>query len=806
MNRAIRNLASRPGFTGVTIAILALGFGVNAAMFSLTRTVLLRPLPYHDADRLIQVGEASPTRGVSYSPTVPANYLAWRERVSAFETTAAWRVVYFALAGPIAPTRVQGVRIEPSFFSLLDIVPALGRNFTARDARPGDDRVVLLSAGFWHRHFGGNPRVIGGTLTVDGEPCTIVGVLPDTFRFFRVINRELDVWRPFAVEPTDHEHSVTVYAKLKPTASVDAARAELSTVYASLPAEPFRDGWTSELWPLATRFTLAQRPILTALQAAVALVLCIAAANVANLVLAVAAGRRKDVAVRVALGATPWQLTAELGRETLLLAAAGAFAGLLLAIWIVDLLNRSVSYQDINRLEPFRVDAWVAVFTVGLALASAIVFALLPARRTADPDVIDALKDSSHGATTGATHRRLRAALVIAELALSIVLLTSALELTRGALSLNGMNRGVDAEHVMTAQLSLSGPQYADAGRLTQFADAVLAQLTTAAGIEAASIVNYPPLSIIGTSFPIAIGGRAEAPGKEPRALCWIVAPRYFGTVGIPILAGRDFTPADTNDRLGVAIVSRRLAERFWGGTDVIGQHLTPLFPPSDAFWIPLAIRRPLTIVGVVGDVREDGIADSGAGDPQLYLPYGQNPTRILTVVVRSRGAPSSAASLIRDAVRATDRDQPTFDERTLDDVRRETFARPRELAWLIGAFAALALLLSAIGVYGVMAYLTTARAREIGIRIALGATRKDVVGLVVGNAMKMAGIGVAAGVLVTPLALSTVNASIYGIGPSTPGVLVAVAALLGAVSACAAAFPAYRAARDGEGVALRST
>jgi putative ABC transport system permease protein len=548
---------------------------------------------------------------------------------------------------------------------------------------------------------------------------------------------------------------------------------------------------------LSTRFTAGQRPILQALQIAVALVMCIAAANIANLVLAVAAGRRKDVAVRIALGATPWRLTKELAREPLILAGAGAVTGVLLAVWIVDFLNTSVSYQDINRVEPFRVDGWVVAFTMGLGLANAIVFALLPARTAVDADVVDALKESS-GATAGVRHQRVRGALVVGELALSIVLLASALELTGSALSLNAMDRGVDADRVMTAQLSLNAPRYDDTTRLTQFADAVLARLTAAPGIEAASLVNYPPLSIVGTSFPIAIEGRAEIQGHEPRALCWIVAPRYFATVGIPIVAGRDFTPGDTRDRAGVVIVSRRLAQRFWPGaghTGVIGKRLTVLFPQSDAFWIPRATLRPLTIVGVAGDVREDGIGDSGAADPQLYLPYGQSPTRIMTLVARTVGSPYAAAPLLREAVREADPDQPTFDEKTLDDIRQETFARSREIAWLIGAFAVLALVLSAIGVYGVMAYLTTARSREIGIRLALGASRGDVMRMVVGDAMRLALAGAAIGIVAAPVAIALARGWIVGLDRSHPATLAAVAALLTLVCAGAAAIPARRAA-----------
>jgi len=795
---AVRALAARPGFTIVAIATLAIGFAVNAAIFSLTRTVLLRPLPFADAERLVLVGEANRSRGISYSAAVPANYFAWRDRVTSLEATAPWRFVYFTLSGRIdPPARVQGVIASPSFFPLLGIAPALGRPFADDDARPGNDRVVLLSHGFWRRQFGGDPGIVGRSLTVDGTPCIVVGVLPDSFKFFRVLNRELDVWRPFVFDPTDREHSINLYAKLGPGVTLDAARAELAAAYASLPAEAFRDGWTTDVASLSTRFTAGQRPILQALQIAVALVMCIAAANIANLVLAVAAGRRKDVAVRIALGATPWRLTTELARETLILAGAGAVTGVLLAVWIVDFLNGSVSYQDINRVEPFRVDGWVVTFTMGLGLANALVFALLPARRAADADVVDALKESSN-ATAGVGHRRLRGALVVGELALSIVLLASALELTGSALSLNTMDRGVDADRVMTAQLSLSAPRYDDTTRLTQFADAVLARLVTAPGIEAASLVNYPPLSVVGTSFPIAVDGRSDVPGQEPRALCWIVAPRYFATVGIPIVAGRDFTSGDTREGNGVVIVSRRLAQRFWPGaahTDVIGRRITVLFPQSDAFWIPRETRRPLTIVGVVGDVREEGIGDPGAGDPQLYLSYSQSPTRIMTLVARTVGPPYAAAPLLREAVRAVDPDQPTFDEKTLDDIRAETFARSREIAWLIGSFAVLALVLSAIGVYGVMAYLTTARSREIGIRLALGASRWGVMRMVVGDAMRLALAGAVIGIVAAPVAIAFARGWIAGLDRSHPATLAAVAALLTLVCAAAAAIPARRAA-----------
>jgi predicted permease len=804
MTRAIRALAARPGVTLVAVVTLALGLGVNAAIFSLTRAMLLRPLPYRDADRLVVVFETNPARGLTYAPPTPANYVAWRERVDAFEQTAVFLRVSFNVSTTTSAVQVEGFRIAPTFFPMLGVQPSLGRGFTDDDAQPGRDDVVLLSDGFWHRRFGADPGIIGRSIAVDGAPCTVVGVLPASFKIYRVLNRELDLFRPFVLDVTDREHSINLYAKLKRSVSVEAARAQLATVYATLPI-PDHD-LTADVSLLSTRFAASSRPILIVLEWAVAFVLLIACANVANVSLAVSAGRRKELAVRQALGASRWQIARDLGGETLILTSMGGVLAILFAIWIVAALNTAVSFQDINRLEPFRVDGWVLAFTSGLGAAVALVFGLLPVRAAADVDVVDALKESTHGVTGGVSNRRLRRALIVGELALSIVLAASALALTRSALALHGLARGVTVDRVMTAQVTLNDPQYADTGQLVRVTDAIVNRLGASPGVDAAALVNYLPLSLIRVGVPVTIEGYTPPPGGQlPIARYWVTGLNYFRTAGIPMVVGRDFTVADDATRAGVAIVSETFARRFWNTTEVVGRHLRPEFPQSTRFWIPRARGGPLTIVGVVRDVREDGLPDA-AGLPQLYLPYAQNPTIVVTLMARTAGGPAeSVASAIREAVRAVDPQLPLSYEMTFDDVLRETFAQPRELAWIIGAFAALALILSAVGVYGMMAYLTTARRHEIGIRMALGATRGDVVSLVVGDAMKLAAVGVAVGVVATPLALNVVAASLYGVDPWSPGMLLAVAALLGTVCTCAAAIPGYRAARAGEVVALRS-
>ena len=797
MKRSFRALARQPTFALVTCAILALGFGVNAAVFSLTRTVLLRPLPYRDADRLVDLAEANLPAGVAYAPVSPADYVEWRQQTRTVDITAAWRFVYFALSGTTAPIRVQGLRVEPSFFRLLGVTPALGRDFEAREAIAGRDAVIILSGGFWRRAFGADPSVIGRPITVDGARCTIVGVLPDTFRFIHVLNRELDVWRPFAIDPTEREHSIQVYAKLASGTSLDAVRSEAAAIFTSLPRDAHREGWTPDVSSLAERFTIRQRPILIGLQWAVALVLAVACANVASLVLASSAIRRRDVAVRVALGATRWRIARDFAGETMILSLGGGVGGATLAVWTVAALNRFVSYQDINRLEPFRVDA-VVLTAVGLAVAfTAVILAALPARTAATADVIDALKSDSHSATNRVG--LLRQFLLVSQLAISIVLLAAALTLVRTMLGLLTIDRGLRMDRVTTSQVSLGAAPYDDAARLTRFAGVALDRLAAMPGIESASLANYLPLSPIGTTVPIEIDGRTTVDRNvaQRSVRYWIVSPQYFASLGIRLLAGREFTSDDVAGRSSVAIVSARLARRFWNHVDVVGERLTPQFPRGDAFWIPKRAAGSALIVGVVADIREDGLPTAAL--PQLYLPYAQNPTRIMTLIARTAAPLDAAAPLLRDAVRAADPEQPTFDEQTMEEVVRETFARPRELAWLLTAFAALALVLATTGVYGLTEYTTTARSRELGIRMAMGATRRDIVGLVIRDAMRVAVLGVIAGVLATPAAFKVIDARVYGIAAWSPIVLVTVSLFLSSVSVAAAAVPACRAAVRGE-------
>ncbi len=788
-----RSVASRPIVSIVAITTLAVGLGVNAAIFSLTREVLLQPLPYKNADRLVRVFETNHALGVDDAGIAPFRYVVWRPGADAFEDIALFRRSSFNVAAGPDARQVEGFQVDDRFFPMLGVQPAIGRGFTADDVRPGADTVALLSDGFWRRQFGADPAAVGRVITIDGVPCIVVGVLPSTFRIYHVLNQELQVFRPLVLDPSDRGHSLNAYATLGPGVSIETARRQLSALYIDLPGT---DGaWTASAERLSDSFANQSRALLLALQWAVAFVLLIACANLANLLLASSAGRRRELAVRQALGASPWRIARDLAGEALLMVAAGGALAIGVAIGLVRTLNATLSFEDINRLAPFRVDGWVLAFTGALTLAVAALVGLLPARAAVSPNQLDALKDSTHGVTTGLSNRRLRQALVVGEIALAVVLAASALALTRSAIGLQAVDRGLDTAGVMTAKVSFNSPQYADAGVLARTGTAIAHRLAAAPGLAAAAIVNYPPLSQIRVGVPVEVEGRAEQPGDEPAAArFWVVSPGYFAAAGIRLKAGRDFTDGDNEDAPGVAIVSEKFAERYWHTTDVIGRHVTGKFSGSAAFWIPRARQGALAIVGVAADVREDPL--DHAADPQLYLPYAQNPTVEITLMARvaDRRRAEDALPAMRAAVRGADPQLPVTQETAFDGIVREAFARPREMAWLLGAFAALALLLATLGVYGVIAHTTSARAKEIGIRIALGASPGDVVALVVRQAAVLAAIGAGIGIGLTPIALGFARGLLFGVGPLDPVTPLVVAALLLAVAIAASLAPALRA------------
>ena len=821
-----RSLRKRPGFTAVAVAILALGIGANSALFSVVSAALLRPVPWKDPERIVSVWETRAKKGESNNLVSAVDFVEWRERCQSFEQAAGWRFLYLNLTGSDEPERVQGLTVSPGYFPLLGVEAALGRTFLPEEEEPGRDKVIILSHGLWRRRFGSDPGVVGRQIAVEGESRTVVGVLPDDFHIFRVLNRELDVYIPLTLDRSrlgrhgaaaetagasrgDADQIMFVYARLKPGATVGQAQAELDAIYRGL-GEAYpqtNSGLGARLVPLPEQWGERARPALLMLLAAVGFVLAIACANVANLLLARATARRKEMNIRAALGASRSRLVRQALTESLLLAALGGLAGLLLAFWGVGLLNGLIPYTALNRADDFRLDPLVLGFTLAVTLLTGLACGLAPALRSSKPDLTGSLKGGG-GATAGARDGRLRDLLVISEVMLALVLLVGAGLMLRSIARLRSVDRGLKIDHVLTMQIFLPRAKYPTGGRVAGFYQQLLRRVETLPGVESAGVINYPPLGLVSTNVPFVVEGREPpTPEEVPVARYSVVSPEYFRAVRIPLLAGRQFTEQDADESHGVVVISDSMARRFWPGEDAIGKRIAPRFPEMNAYWIPESNNRPLTVVGVVGDVRQDGRlgVPEDEGDPaQMYLPYLQNPSPIMHLLVRTSADPLLSANAVRSEVYSVDKDQPAFDVKTLEEVAAESFSQSSALTLLLGAFAALALALAGAGIYGVMAYAVSERTREIGIRMALGATGGDVLRLIVRRGMLSALAGVGAGLVATLILTRVLSSALYGVSAGDPVTYAAVSALLLGVAFAACYAPARKAAKVDPKIALQ--
>jgi putative ABC transport system permease protein len=811
LRQSVRMLFKRPGLTVAVVIVLALSIGANCAIFSVVSAALLRPIPWADPERIVSVHETDLKRGLDSQIVSPANYLDWRDESRSFEQMAGWRFLYLNLAGRDQPERVQGLTVSASYFPLLGVKAALGRTFLAEEEQAGRDRVVVLSDGLWQRRFGSDPNIVGQKITVEGEPYTVVGVLPHDFWVFRVLNRELDMYVPLALERgqlSREDQSIFVYARLKPGVSLEQAEGEMNALQRSHEQgrPEISSGRGVRLVPLPEQWTERIRPTLLMLLAAVGFVLLIACANIANLLLARATVRQKEMAIRTALGATRLRLVRQLLTESVLLAVLGGAAGLLLAYWSIDLLNHLIPYTAVNRVGRFELDGQVLRFTFLLTLVTGVVFGLAPALRSSRLDLTESLKEGG-SSTTGAHGRRLLGALVVSEIALAVLLLIGAGLLIRSSLRMQKMDRGLNPHHVLTMQVWLPRAKYAESHQVTSFYQQALRRIGSLPGVESASAINFPPLAVQYTTVPFNIEGDAPAATPEEMATARysIISPSYFQTMQIPLLAGRPFTEEDSDETRGVVVISRSMAERFWPAGDWLGKRIQPQFPKQQkTFWLPESRNLPLTVVGVVADVRQEGINDSHL--PQMYLPYLQNPSSIMNVLVRTAAAsdPLSYATAVRREIYAVDQDQPVFDIKTMEMLVAESFAQPRVFASLLASFAALALLLAAVGIYGMMSYSVTQRTHEIGIRVALGAQERDVLKLVIGEGLKLVLVGVAIGLIGAFVTTRILSSLLFGTSPTDPAIFTVVALLLTAIALAACYIPARRAMRVDPMVALR--
>jgi putative ABC transport system permease protein len=789
----LRMLLKSPGFTLAAILALALGIGANTAIFSVVNAVLLRPLPYKDAERIVMVWEGKPDKGWDQFAVSPANYLDWVAQSRSLESMVAFRTSPLIATGGNEPERLRGALATREYFDLVGIKPSLGRVFLETEYEPGKGHAVILSDALYKRRFGGRPDVLGTTVMLNAEPVTIIGVMPQGFR----LPSGADALMPLAFSAQETQargsHYLVAMARLAPGASLESASAEMSALAARLEKEhpDTNAGWIIKLVPLYEQVVGDVRPALWALFGAVGCVLLVACANVANLLLARSASRRGEIAVRAALGAGRLRLVRQLLTESLLLALLGGGLGLLLGMWSVDLL-RALQPGNLPRLDSLSIDRTVMLFTFLASALTGLLFGLLPALALSRSHLHGALQEAGRGVRTRMS-QGVRGMLVVAQVAISLVLLAGAGLHLRSIQRLMQVNPGFDPESLLTMRASLPGQKYPKDEQQTAFYDRVLDSLKVLPGVEVAAAVSPLPQSDNDLIYSVSVEGRPPSkPGEGASANWYTVSPTYFTAMRIPLLKGRLFTDADAAGAPRVALINETMARKMWPGEDPLGQRLR-MGIDSDA---------PREIVGVVGDVRHYGLDQDVT--MQMYDPVRQRPMSGMSFVLKTSVDPASLAPAARRAVLAADPEQPVSDVRTMREVVEATTAQRRFSLLLLGVFAGIALLLAAVGIYGVVGYSVAQRTHEIGVRMALGARRGEILGLVLRQGMALALLGVGVG-LVGALALTRLIAGLlFGVSASDPLTFAATAVLLSGVALLATFIPAHRATRVEPTAALR--
>lgn len=791
---AARTFRRAPGFVALAIATLAIGIGATAAIFSAVDAVLLRPLPFPRPDQLVIVGQLNRRTGAWYGDTTPANFLDWQQRTHSFASMAAYRSTNLTLASDGDPERHSGAMVGASFFDVLQLHAAIGRTFAASDGARGAARVVVLSDGLWRQRFGGQTSVLGRTIRLEDEPYTVVGVMPPGVAFPDRTEMWITPHWPVPDDPLlsaaddpsaqrDHGYFFVV-ARLKPEVTREAAAADMAAVAAVLEREypnANRDVGASVL-PLRDDVVVADvRSTTLVLFAAVGLLLLIATANVSGLLLARASARHQEIAVRLALGASRARVVAQLLTESVLLAVLGGGAGVLLALWLVPSIAR-VSPVDLG-VGRIAVNANVLMFGLAVSALSGVLFGLAPARQLTRLDLNEDLKHSARTAG-GTRQRRFRTIVVGAEIALSLVLLVAAGLSVRSFVRLQHAPLGFDPAHITTFRIAPSATRYRTQAQRAEFWHETVDAVSDVRGLEVAAVSRLP-LTGGNSGRGLVIPGLP--PDAQPSVDYRTVTPRYFRLLGIPLRSGRDFTEEDRDGRPFVAIVSQSAADRFWPGQNPIGRTFRINDPGPD-----------YNIVGVVGDIRAFSLAQ--APRPMLYVPYRQDAFPFMTFVVR--GTVDQAA--IRRAIWRVDKDQPVGALRTVDDEIANSLARQRFSVTLLTAFGGVAVLLAAVGLYGVLAFVVSQRRREIGVRIALGATAGDVVRVVLREGVRLVGAGMAVGVALSIAVTRVMSSLLFGTSPTDAVSFAAAAALLAAIALTASIVPALRASRVDPLTALR--
>lgn len=798
---AFRTLLKNPGFTAVAVIAIALGVGPNSAIFSIINAVLLRPLPYQDPDRVVMLWENSKARGFDQLPVSGPTFMDWKRECRSFEDMAPAFTIPeygFNVTAGGEPERAQGGQAAANMFSVLGIKPVLGRYFLPEEDRPGGDSVVLIGHSFWQRRFGAARDVVGKSIGLDGRSATIVGVLPPEVEALG----HVDVWLPIAQDLAllrrDH-HNYGIVARLKPGATVRQAQAELDTIAKRLERDypESNAGIGAMVIPMSEVIAGRIRPALMVMLAAVGFLLLIACANVASLLLARAASRQREIAVRAAVGASRWRVVRQLLTESVMLAAAGGALGVLLAAWSVRAL-RSQLPDIIPRLKDIGVDGSVLLFTLAISVLTGVLFGLAPALRASRTDLNETLKEGGGRGTVGDASQRARSALLVAEVALAVVLLAGAGLMVRSFLHVISVDPGFRASNVLTMQLTLPDLKYPKGREQLDFARRALERIDAVPGVRSAAIVSYLPMrggliSLRISVMPFQVEGAPPAiAGQEPTADYRVITPGFLETMGIPLRAGRNFDEHDTREKPGVLLINETMARQYYPNVNPVGRRLR--LPPFE--------KDVREIVGVIADLKLQGL--EGKVEPAIFVPLAQQPSRRFSIVVSALSNAAGLSGAVRKEILAIDSEQAVADVRTMEEVMSDSLLVRRLSVWMLGIFGALALALATVGIYGLTSYGVSRRRHEIGLRMALGAQAGSVLRLVVARGLVIVLIGVALGVPAALAMARLMRGLLFGVTTTDAVVFFAVPVALAAAAALASYIPARRAMRIDPIIALR--
>src|SRR6266446_4195975 len=795
---AVRMLLKNWSVTAIIVIVLALGIGANTAIFSVVDAALLRPLPYADPDRLVRLTEDSPNvpqMSISYP-----NFLDWREQNKVFSGIAAMQFRSLNLTGKDEPERLAGRAVSAELFDVLGVKPALGRSFASEEDRPGANPVCIVSQGLWQRRFGSDPALVGQQITLSGASYTVIGVLPASYAY----GTPTDVFVPIGLSADEMKErgnhpGIYAVARLKPGVTVETARAELIAMATRIGEQYGMKGNSATLTPLSESFVGDIRTTLLILLGAVGFVLAIACANVANLLLARAATRQKEMAIRTALGAGRLRIVRQLLTESILLALVGGTIGILLAFWGIDLL-RSGSADSLPSTAVIKLDGRVLLFTLIVSLLTGIIFGLVPAFAAAKTDLHDTLKEGGRSSTAGGRRSWLRSTLVVTEVALSLVLLIGAGLLIKSFVRILDTDPGFRSQNLLTMQLALNAKKD-EGGKVLNFFNDLNGRIAGLPGVESAAFANGMPLSQTADTSCAIVGRQKAEPGKQPQTMLYITSPDYLQAMGIRLVKGRFFTAQDTQKSPRVAVIDETFARQQFPNEEPLGHYIA-----GDGKDNPDG-----EIVGVVAHVKHFGLDAEERVQPQLYLPFNQAPNDLLpflvprmNLIVRTTADPLSVVAAVRREVQTLDPNQPVFNVSTMEKTLDQSLGTQRLSMALLAVLASLALILAAVGIYGVMSYTVTQRTHEIGIRMAIGAQRRDVFRMVIGRGMVLVLFGVALGLIGAFSLTRLMRTMLFGVAPTDPLTFVSIAVLLTGVALVACYVPGRRATKVDPLVALR--